>query len=89
MNWKKICKGCGRCCGPVPFDIKLYDQNKHNIQELPISEDRDSYPGLVIPFTESLNCVFLKPNKQCAVYDLRPGVCKLQGTIPQLLCPKI
>ncbi len=33
-----------------------------------------------------LNCTFLGPNG-CTVYDERPLICRLYGTVPSLPCP--
>lgn len=89
VDWETICKGCGKCCGPVPFTPDFLMANSHLYQELPVSLDY-KFPGLVIPETESLDCVFLdKETKRCVVYKNRPEVCRLQGTIPELPCPKL
>ena len=46
--------------------------------------------GLFVPITASMDCVFLnKLTKRCEVYNDRPNVCRLQGTIPELPCPKV
>lgn len=88
-NWEQICKGCGECCGPVPFPPEFLKQNSHLYQEQPI-ELGDMFLGVIVPITETLECVFLnKETKQCLVYEKRPKVCRLQGTIPELPCPRI
>ena len=90
MNWKKLCKGCGgSCCGPVPFAIEFYEQNRDKIQRKPKDEFYGAFPGMVLPITDYANCVFLKTNLLCAVYKDRPEICKLYGTIPELKCPRM
>ena len=87
-NWKKICKDCGLCCGPVPFNFDFYEQNKEKRVIQPVNEIHGAFPGMVLPLTEFGNCVFLKTNKRCAIYKDRPQVCKLYETIPEMSCPK-
>lgn len=85
-DWAQICEGCGKCCGPVPFETEFLMQHAHLYQELPDNLDY-TFPGLVIPTTVSLDCVFLeKLTKRCVIYDERPEVCRLMGTIPELPC---
>ena len=87
-NWAKICKGCGKCCGPVPFPKEFLMTHNHLYQELPVSLLFFS-PNLIIPQTISLDCVFLnKIEKKCLIYEDRPEVCRLQGNMPELPCPK-
>ncbi len=89
INWENICKGCGECCGPIPFEQSFLLSNKHLYQEQPVGIDYIFAP-LVVPMTKTLECVFLhKKTKRCMVYDNRPEVCRLQGTIPKLPCPKL
>ena len=88
IDWEKICKGCGQCCGPVPFSEKFLLLNKEKYQENPV-DLLGYFPGFVIPSTKSFDCVFLnKLTKKCEIYNERPKVCRLQGTIPELPCPK-
>ncbi len=89
VNWKKICKDCGKCCGPVPFEIGFYEANRDKIQTQAVNEIYGAFPGMVMPLTEFGECVFLTKNKRCAIYDQRPHVCKLYGTIPKLICERL
>ena len=92
LNWKKICKGCGECCGPVVFRTAFYESNRDKIQTPPISETRDEprpgFPGMTLPITESKSCVFLDSNKRCVIYENRPYICKMYGTVPDLKCER-
>lgn len=89
IEWAKICEGCGKCCGPMPFPENFLLQNAHKYQEQPI-EIEEMFTGLFVPVTKTLDCVFLhKITKRCEVYDERPRVCRLQGTIPELPCPRL
>ncbi len=89
IDWETICKGCGACCGPVPFGRDFLMENAHLYQEQPVMLQH--WPRCeTAPITESLECVFLdKGTKRCLVYDNRPEVCRLQGTIPELPCPRL
>lgn len=98
-NWSLICARCGRCCGPVPFDKKWFNSNLNKLQETSF----EAIPGTIqlidsrtiietetiTPVTTSFNCVFLTPEKRCAVYEERPALCRLFGTIPELTCPYV
>lgn len=89
INWAKVCKGCGECCGPVPFPENFLLLNAHKYQEQP-TEIEEMLTGLFVPVTATMDCVFLnKITKRCEVYEDRPKVCRLQGTIPELPCPKL
>ena len=89
MDWQKICEGCGECCGPIPFAPEFLLQNTDKYQELP-EELSDMFMGRIVPITKTLECVFLnKATKRCVIYKKRPQVCRLQGTIPQLPCPRL
>jgi len=50
----------------------------------PMGNDMYSIP---IRNDGSLHCIFLMDNNHCAVYEHRPMVCRLQGTVDRLPCP--
>jgi Fe-S-cluster containining protein len=80
-----ICKkNCGECCGPVPFEIDIWEKHKHKIKEKIFTEVIN---GKVIPIV--IQCPFLDSNKQCIIYEDRPDVCKQYGLVDDLLCPYI
>ena len=88
IDWSEICKGCGECCGPVPFTPGKFAELEHHAQA--------SYEiilfigGTIIPETKDMYCVFLdRLIRRCVIYDNRLEVCRLQGTIPRLPCPKL
>lgn len=88
IDWKKHCEGCGECCGIVPLEPSLWEKHKDKVQNL--DEVVPFIKGLVVPFTKDIFCVFLdRDTKRCLIYEDRPEVCKLQGTVPQLPCPKL
>ena len=88
MNWAEICKGCGKCCGPVPFTPVEFDKVKNrtvvSYKTIPFLY------GSIVPETEDGFCVFLERlSKQCSIYLDRPDLCRLMGTIPELVCPRV
>ena len=88
MNWTEICKDCGECCGLIPFTAQELNKYQHLVQEKYVPSDL--FEGLLIPLTKSWYCVFLnKVTKRCLIYTDRPEVCRLQGTIPKLPCPRL
>lgn len=86
MNWKEICKGCGRCCGPVPFEDDFLRRFKRRLQK---KGKRTQLYGKVIIVTDDGMCPFLTDEKLCAVYEYRPLVCKLCGTVPEMPCERL
>jgi Fe-S-cluster containining protein len=86
IDWKNVCKGCGLCCGPVPFKKTVWEKFQNRVQIPPQQVLKDVFPGAILPITESGKCVFLTPDKRCAIYESRPNVCRLYGTIPALQC---
>ena len=89
INWKRICRGCGECCGPVPFERSFYMANKHK-RTMPVkNEIHGAFQGMILPLTEYGECPFLSAKKKCAIYVDRPLLCKLYGTIPEMKCPKL
>lgn len=89
INWKKLCKHCGQCCGPVPFDAQFFADNNDKMRREPVEVIPEAFPGMVLVLTEDGYCVFLTDNKRCAIYDERPMVCRLYGTVPEMRCPKL
>jgi Fe-S-cluster containining protein len=86
-DWKELCKGCGECCGCVPFNPELFSKIKGKTQRkytlMPF------IANTVVPITDDFICVFLTKEKLCSIYEDRPEVCRIQGTIERLPCPRI
>jgi uncharacterized phage protein (TIGR01671 family) len=88
IDWKKHCEGCAECCGIVPLEPSLWE--KHKDKAILVDEVIPFLRGLVIPFTKDIFCAFLDRNtKRCLIYEDRPEVCRFQGTVPRLPCPKL
>jgi len=89
IDWENLCSGCGECCGPVPISLGIVESNKDLMQHY----DGRMAPlrgGLLVPLSDDMYCVFLdRETKRCLIYDRRPDVCRLQGTIRDLPCPKL
>lgn len=83
-NWSIFCLDCAECCSCVPFKRKDWQRLKSRVQQ-PCVET--NYIGnTILPLTNDAHCVFLTNEKRCAVYEQRPTVCRLFGTIPELPC---
>lgn len=65
------CLLCGGCCGPIIFSKWEWSQIK----------DKRTAKGLNYP------CPYLTKNNKCEIYEDRPIICRLFGTIPGLRCP--
>ena len=87
VDWFKLCEGCGECCGFVPFARHFIKKHREQIQ---VKYKKIPFGRLILPETEDFHCIFLdRKNKRCLIYDERPQACRLQGTIPELPCPKL
>lgn len=78
------CKGlCHTSCGVIEASSRERDLMKERGYHLPMLADfvRMDAAGEVI------ECVALRPDKQCGVYDVRPMVCRLWGATESMPCP--
>lgn len=87
MDWATQCAGCGKCCGPAPIPRDVYYAHESLIVGNIIDLDETSFPGIVIPTTATFQCVFYDLELGCKIYEFRPEVCRLYGTVPELKCP--
>lgn len=83
INWKKFCKNCGGCCGLFPFEKSFFEKFVRLATKPYKIKDYDSF---VIAVTDDGYCVFLTTEKRCRIYNDRPEVCRLYGTISGLNC---
>lgn len=86
MEWKCVENCNAECCGIVPMSIKKYNIFKRKIKKKIIDNMR--LGNNIVLITKDGSCVFLDNNK-CSIYDNRPMICKLYGTIEKLQCPYI
>jgi len=91
-----VCKeNCGKCCGPVPMTPAFISLNRDKIQNTNYTltpakfMKRVSGGREVYALTKNLECIFLTQEKKCAIYDIRPYVCRIYGVDKRLPCPFI
>lgn len=82
----KCKEGCGECCGNVPLMTEMWNRCKHRIQRKIVEVIGNEV--WVVPMTEDGLCCFLNKDKECAVYEDRPDVCRKYGIDKEKLpCP--
>lgn len=68
----------GDCCVYVPLPNSLWeDQKKNAVRKVLFLAQHDE--NNVIPITKDLHCPFLKADYGCAIYNVRPWVCRVFG----------
>jgi Fe-S-cluster containining protein len=73
------------CCGIIPFPLKFLEEHREKFQEN--GELKENGEQAVI-LTKDFLCVFFnRIAHNCAIYDERPDVCRVYGTIDRLKCP--
>lgn len=82
----KLCKG--DCCTFVPMPAIIFFTMKEKIVRK-VSDVIFITEEDVLPVTKDRKCCFLTHDLKCNIYDVRPEVCKLYGTIENLQCPYI
>lgn len=85
MKCLQDCKA--ECCGIVPIDRRLLSRNRSKMQRVPLDIIHTGSEDLCV--TEDGSCVFLDSNRKCAIYNLRPKICRIYGTIERLPCPYV
>jgi hypothetical protein len=70
------CARCGACCGPVLVDLEEWQ-----------AIATFAWVEGVEPLERGIDCPFLRPDG-CAVYPVRPRVCRLMGHSPRLQCAR-
>lgn len=68
-------EGCGKCCGIIPVTHEEFGAVRRFIRK-----------NLIVPIDQGATCPFYQGGK-CAVYDVRPVVCRMFGHSPKLVCP--
>jgi Fe-S-cluster containining protein len=86
MEWKCITDCNNECCGIVPIPIQKYNIFKRKIKKKIVDTMR--LEGHIVLMTEDGSCAFLN-DKECSIYNNRPMICKLYGTIERLQCPYV
>lgn len=76
------CTNCGECCGPVPITYNDYARISNYLQGNGHARE------VVRRKHKPLECVFRDDElKKCAIYPVRPMVCRLFGVEMKLQCP--
>lgn len=86
MEWRCI-NGCNaECCGIVPVPIQKYNIFKRKIKKKIVDTLR--LGSHIVLITKDGSCAFLE-DKKCSIYNNRPVICKLYGTVEKLQCPYV
>ena len=73
---------CGDCCGPVSCSEDEYQKIKKHVVENKIHFSSKSPLEMVFG-----SCTFYQKGR-CAIYEVRPMVCKLFGHVEKLKCSR-
>ena len=77
------CKHCQKCSAPIMW----FKPEEINIKEFIKKQELEYITWSDEEFkTNKMKCPYLQHNR-CTIYPVRPMVCRLQGTITQLICP--
>ena len=85
MNLPFHCQRCGECCGPVLVSVEEWETIAAFCWVEGI-EPVDYWAYQAVP-----DCPFLRHGDDgcsCAIYEVRPRVCRLMGHVPRLNCPR-
>lgn len=67
--------GCGKCCGPVGASPAEFEQISEYVRANGIT-----------PLRQGKTCPMFQAGG-CAIYPVRPAVCRLYGHVPEMRCP--
>ncbi len=72
-----ICRpGCSDCCGPHPWTKAEHERIAAWLAER----------GRPLLRATGLDCPYIE-NGRCSIYEVRPFICRLYGTVEGLRCP--
>lgn len=73
------CRSCGVCCRLQPPDVNKAEQKRIEAKGFSDFLDRLDETGIRwIRRQKDGSCFFLTKNKKCAIYSVRPAVCRLE-----------
>jgi len=73
------CKNCGVCCRVQPPDVDIAEQKQIEAKGFRLFLGRSDKTRVKwIRRKKDGNCFFLTEKNQCAIYDVRPAVCRLE-----------
>ena len=88
MNFEKVvvpdsvcfqCKKCGVCCRVQSPDVNREEQKKIESKGFTNFLDRPDETGIIwIRRKKDGSCLFLTKENKCAVYHVRPAICRLE-----------
>lgn len=79
------CKNCGACCGPVLATPKEIEEIKSYVSKLPSRYKKNLQRQKKLK--GELECPFRDNEKQCcAIYPVRPAICRLMGVTKGMEC---
>lgn len=78
------CENCGACCGPVPVNPPEFEKIVEFVQKNP-----DALNVALNLKNDALTCPFRDEKLgRCAIYPVRPILCRLFGLCEQMQCCK-
>ena len=79
-----VCDGCTACCGIVPVSEKEMKAIQKELRR----KSKYTIDRLKNQKREALECMFVDKDKQrCAIYKVRPNICRNYGYVKGLECP--
>lgn len=76
--------GCTDCCGPVPFSPSEWEAVTEK-KDMPTTDTAE----LLMKLSQgvSVTCPYAVKEVGCAIYEQRPIMCRIYGTVEDLRCP--
>ena len=73
------CQNCGGCCRVQPPDVDISERKLIEAKGFTGFLDRRDGTGVMwIRRRKDGSCFFLKESNKCAIYDVRPAICRLE-----------
>ena len=73
------CQNCGGCCRVQPPDVDISERKLIEAKGFTGFLDRHSETGAMwVRRKKDGSCFFLLKNNKCAIYDVRPAICRLE-----------
>ena len=73
------CKNCGVCCRMQPPDVNAAEQKQIEAKGFTNFLDRSGEAGIRwVRRKKDGSCFFLTKNSKCAIYTVRPAICRLE-----------
>lgn len=73
------CKNCGACCRVQPPDVNVAEQKQIEAKGFTDFLGRSDEAGIMwVRRKKDGSCFFLAKNNKCAIYSVRPAICRLE-----------